>query len=252
METQVTGAGILSFYWRVSSEAGWDFLEVYLDGTRQSRISGDTSWAQVTLNITGSGTHTIRWVYDKDGSVDRLSDTGWVDQVSWQGPPDALNLTAVTTVQTSRVHASATLSFTPAATGGSPAAIRPPAPQSSARKASLLAPSHGDVLATRLVFLPPEVRAGAGRLRQFHGSEEFRDDGLRLGTEENQQRLPDWIMACPAQLGGLYQRLYQYQERLQPSGWRQLRHSRGFPCHLPVRQCWLSSATSAFRTRWRC
>ena len=183
METQVTGEGVLSFYWRVSSEANYDFLEVYLDETLQSRISGNTSWSQVTLDVTGSGTHTVRWVYDKDVSVDSLSDTGWVDQVSWQGPPDAPNLTAVTTAQTSASTASATLSFTPAATGGSPDSYTATCtPQSSARQASVLAPSHGDVL-TSEAGLPAARKSEQEReaLRLFHSSDEFHDNGLRCG-----------------------------------------------------------------------
>ena len=84
-----------------------------------------------TLDVTGSGTHTVRWVYDKDFSVDSLSDTGWVDQ----GPYKVRlmpQLTAVTTAQTSASTASATLALRlrrPAAL----TAIRPPAHPSHQR-----------------------------------------------------------------------------------------------------------------------
>jgi hypothetical protein len=41
LQTTVVGPGTLSFYWKVSSEAGYDFLEFYIDGVLQSgRISG--------------------------------------------------------------------------------------------------------------------------------------------------------------------------------------------------------------------
>lgn len=82
IETTVTGPGTLTFYWKVSSESGYDFFEFYDNTTRVSYISGTTSWAQVSRTV-GSGTHTFRWLYDKDYSVSSGSDTGWLDFVTW-------------------------------------------------------------------------------------------------------------------------------------------------------------------------
>ncbi len=81
MQTSVTGPGTLSFYWRVSSEANYDFLRFYIDGVEQSgAISGSVNWTQKTYSIT-AGSHTLKWAYTKDGSVSSGSDAGWVDQV---------------------------------------------------------------------------------------------------------------------------------------------------------------------------
>jgi hypothetical protein len=82
METQVTGPGEISFWWRVSSEANWDWLEFYVNDALAGRISGETGWLQERVYLT-DGSHTLAWRYVKDGSdvhpvgVDR----GWVDQV---------------------------------------------------------------------------------------------------------------------------------------------------------------------------
>lgn len=82
METTVTGPGTLSFWWKVSSEANFDFLKYYIDDVLQSEgISGESGWAQVTGISVPAGSHTIRWEYSKDGSVSSGSDAGWVDQV---------------------------------------------------------------------------------------------------------------------------------------------------------------------------
>lgn len=82
METTVTGQGTLTFWWKVSSEPGYDFLEFYIDGVLQAgRISGDEDWVLNTFPI-GAGSHTLRWRYHKDGSGNRGSDAGWVDQVT--------------------------------------------------------------------------------------------------------------------------------------------------------------------------
>ena len=82
LQTQVTGPGTISFWWRVSSENGWDWLEFYVNGVRQNRISGNVGWQQKTYEL-GSGTHTLQWRYVKDSGVSSGSDSGWVDQVVW-------------------------------------------------------------------------------------------------------------------------------------------------------------------------
>jgi len=82
MEFTVHGPGLLSFWWKVSSESGWDFLKFYIDGVPQNiDISGDVDWTQVSgINIP-SGSHTLRWTYSKDGSASNGSDAGWVDEI---------------------------------------------------------------------------------------------------------------------------------------------------------------------------
>ncbi|MBI3848938.1 MAG: hypothetical protein HY298_01420 [Verrucomicrobia bacterium] len=95
LETTVTGPGILSFWWKVSSETGFDFLKFYIDGVLQTnRISGEVNWRQVGVNLV-RGVHTLRWRYAKDRAVSSGSDAAWLDQVtfvplSWlelSGPP---------------------------------------------------------------------------------------------------------------------------------------------------------------------
>ncbi|MCG2825432.1 MAG: PPC domain-containing protein [Thermoplasmatales archaeon] len=82
IQTTVTGPGTLTFYWKVSSESGYDYLKFYLDGSEQTKISGSTSWAQKIYSIS-SGSHTIQWKYTKDGSGDSGSDCGWLDKVEY-------------------------------------------------------------------------------------------------------------------------------------------------------------------------
>ena len=84
VQTTVTGPGTLKFYWKVSSEANWDFLRFYIDGVEQERISGTVDWQQKTYGIS-SGSHTLKWRYTKDGSVNSGSDCGWLDKVEFGG-----------------------------------------------------------------------------------------------------------------------------------------------------------------------
>jgi len=102
MQTVVDGPGVARFYWKVSSEANYDFLEFYIDGARQDQISGELSWQQKTYDIS-SGSHTLKWRYMKDSSVDSGSDCGWVDKFEWQprtppSPPGSLSEAVETTL----------------------------------------------------------------------------------------------------------------------------------------------------------
>ncbi len=83
MQTTVSGTGMIKFYWKVSSEEDFDFLEFYIDGSLQEKISGSVNWEQKTYTISTSGSHTLEWRYVKDGSGNVGSDCGWVDKVEW-------------------------------------------------------------------------------------------------------------------------------------------------------------------------
>jgi hypothetical protein len=95
MQTMVSGAGMVRFYWKVSSESGYDYLEFYIDGVLEGRISGSADWHQMTYAIPASGLHALEWRYMKDGGVSDGNDCGWVDQLEWEGgaqpPADSLS-----------------------------------------------------------------------------------------------------------------------------------------------------------------
>ncbi|HEY9172910.1 MAG TPA: immunoglobulin domain-containing protein [Verrucomicrobiae bacterium] len=82
LQTSVVGPGPLTFWWKVSSESGYDYLEFYTNSVRATRISGEVAWQQVNCTL-GAGTHTLRWRYMKDSSASSGQDRGWVDQVSF-------------------------------------------------------------------------------------------------------------------------------------------------------------------------
>ncbi len=87
METIVSGRGTLTFYWKVSSEEEFDFLEFYIDGWLEDRISHFVDWEKKTYTIDLPGLHILEWRYIKDGSFDVGSDCGWVDKVEWMPAP---------------------------------------------------------------------------------------------------------------------------------------------------------------------
>ena len=73
-------AGDISFYYKVSSESGWDYLKFYIDGTRQDEWSGEEDWEQVSFYVT-KGRRTFEWTYSKDGSGSDGDDTAWIDDI---------------------------------------------------------------------------------------------------------------------------------------------------------------------------
>ena len=82
MQFTAAGPGTLDFWWTVSSENNYDYLEFWIDGTRTNRISGSVGWQPQSFTV-GSGSHTFRWRYSKDSSADAGDDCGRVDQVTW-------------------------------------------------------------------------------------------------------------------------------------------------------------------------
>jgi PKD repeat protein len=81
----VSSTQAVKFYWKVSSEASYDYLRFYIDGVEKTQIAGTVDWTQVAYNIA-AGTHTLKWSYTKDVSVSTGSDCGWVDKLEITAP----------------------------------------------------------------------------------------------------------------------------------------------------------------------
>jgi hypothetical protein len=84
---QATGPCTLSFWWRVSSEYGWDYLRFSVDGVEQSKISGNVAWEQKDFTLP-DGEHALAWSYTKDESGAYGSDAGWLDCITIQSTTD--------------------------------------------------------------------------------------------------------------------------------------------------------------------
>lgn len=86
LTTTVPGPGRVTFWWKVSSEAGFDLLDFSINNSGQAEISGEADWAQLTLPVP-AGPATLSWVYSKDPNNAAGLDAGWVDQVSYVQAP---------------------------------------------------------------------------------------------------------------------------------------------------------------------
>ena len=69
IDTDVTGPIQLSYYFKVSSEAGLDNLTITVDDVEVGRHSGEVDWTLQTHDFI-TGASTIKWCYRKNASVD--------------------------------------------------------------------------------------------------------------------------------------------------------------------------------------
>ena len=84
LRTSFAGEGTLSFWWRTSSEQGYDKAIILVDGVQRLAFSGEQPWSEHHISVRGAGPHEAEWRYQKDGSVTRGSDCFWLDGVSWE------------------------------------------------------------------------------------------------------------------------------------------------------------------------
>ena len=87
LTVDVLAPGELTFMYKVSSEQNYDKLFFYMDNQEKGNWSGTVDWAQFTQPVS-AGTHTFRWNYHKDGSVDNGDDCAMVDDILF--PPTSV------------------------------------------------------------------------------------------------------------------------------------------------------------------
>ncbi len=93
---ECTGNLELRFWYRVSSESGYDYLRFTINGAQRFARSGDTGWLEYVETLP-PGTHTLRWEYAKDGSLAGGSDCAWLDDLELTGEfTDWIEIVALT------------------------------------------------------------------------------------------------------------------------------------------------------------
>ena len=71
----------MSFYVKPSSESNYDKFYFYIDGVEKFNTSGAGSWTKKEYTVA-AGTHTYKWAYTKDSSVNSNDDCIYVDYVT--------------------------------------------------------------------------------------------------------------------------------------------------------------------------
>ena len=87
LETEITltyeagESDSIAFHYRVSSEYNYDKLYFYIDNQERSNWSGEIPWSKAQYYVN-AGTHTFKWKYKKDVSMDSGDDCAWIDFVT--------------------------------------------------------------------------------------------------------------------------------------------------------------------------
>ncbi|BDX06652.1 reprolysin-like metallopeptidase [Planctobacterium marinum] len=81
--------GTMSFYFKVSSESNWDYLNFYIDDSLQVQWSGELDWQEYSFDIE-EGQHTLTWQYSKDGSISNGDDKAWIDNIVYRAARENL------------------------------------------------------------------------------------------------------------------------------------------------------------------
>ncbi|MBD3380728.1 MAG: hypothetical protein GF404_00885, partial [candidate division Zixibacteria bacterium] len=82
LTADVISSGQISFFYKVSSESGYDYLSFYIDGLLQDEWAGTAGYSEAVYSVS-AGLHTFKWEYDKDGSQSSGSDCGWIDFITF-------------------------------------------------------------------------------------------------------------------------------------------------------------------------
>jgi len=75
----------ISFAFKTSTEAKYDWLYFYIDDDQMERWAGLNDWTSVSYDVE-PGEHTFRWAYIKDYSVHGNLDKVWVDDICLSEP----------------------------------------------------------------------------------------------------------------------------------------------------------------------
>jgi Peptidase family C25./Propeptide_C25. len=74
----------LKFWYKVSSESGYDYLYFKLNNVIMFRKSGSVPWSRAAIAIP-AGYNKMEWVYVKDGSVSVQPDMAMIDMIDFAG-----------------------------------------------------------------------------------------------------------------------------------------------------------------------
>ena len=82
VEIEIPEEGQISFFKKISTEAGKDKLIFYIDNTAKGEWSGEINWSRETFPVT-EGTHKFKWIYMKDSNGSYGDDCCWIDDVQF-------------------------------------------------------------------------------------------------------------------------------------------------------------------------
>lgn len=97
MQTVVSGVSNVSFWWKVSSQTNFDFLEFYTNDILAKRISGEVNWQSNFFKIPASNTVSLKWRYAMTNGIYAVQgqEAAWVDQVTFSPAASAAPIVTI-------------------------------------------------------------------------------------------------------------------------------------------------------------
>lgn len=86
LQYNVSANDSISFFRKVSSESGYDFLRFYIDNVKVGEWSGNIAWSRVSYPVQ-AGNRTFKWEYMKDYIVSSGEDCAWIDYITFPPTP---------------------------------------------------------------------------------------------------------------------------------------------------------------------
>lgn len=94
METSVSGPGTLIFWWKAQCTANVNYGRFFIDGVEQpEKITGAIDWHPHSV-LLPAGNHLLRWNYTNVGAIVSLTNTIWVDRVTFSSSTVPLEIAA--------------------------------------------------------------------------------------------------------------------------------------------------------------
>lgn len=81
LQFEVGANDTISFFRKVSSESGYDYMRFYIDNVKVGEWAGNIAWSKVSYPVT-AGMRTFKWEYMKDYIVSSGDDCAWVDYIT--------------------------------------------------------------------------------------------------------------------------------------------------------------------------
>ncbi|HXK49571.1 MAG TPA: hypothetical protein PKW56_03810 [Clostridiales bacterium] len=76
--------GKIRFFYKTSSESGYDKLKFSINGIEKKNASGNLDWREIEFDVA-AGSNLFTWSYEKDATTTSNLDCVWVDRIVFQG-----------------------------------------------------------------------------------------------------------------------------------------------------------------------
>lgn len=81
-DVTVTGMNVLAFDYKVSTENGDDYFQVYVDDVLVLEASGEVDWTRFLHHVDNAGESVVKWCYEKAAGAHSGLDTVFVDNIA--------------------------------------------------------------------------------------------------------------------------------------------------------------------------